>query len=90
MTVVVDGRTLVRFIVKIDDRPSWLETSMLNRLEKKLREELGSPAPAPSRKPPPKDAPKDAPREAPKDPPKDPPADGPRLDEGGPPISPTP
>jgi len=43
-----DGRHVVRFVIAIDDRPSWIEIGMLNRLEQKLKAELGSPAPAPS------------------------------------------
>jgi hypothetical protein len=83
VSLVRDGRTVVRFVLQIADRPSWLEIAMLGRLEAKLRVELGSPAPdpdAPARKPEPKpDAPKpDAPRDAP------------RSDDRGPPISPTP
>lgn len=78
ITIVVDGRTLVRFVVSIEDRPSWIEVGMLNRLERKLRLELGSPAPAPTR-----------PRDPPKDPPKAP-EPPPSIDGGGPPISPTP
>jgi hypothetical protein len=69
MTVVRDGRSLVRFVLQIVDRPSWLEIAMLARLETKLRMELGSPSPPPSKQdPPPKDEPKpDAPRpDAPK------------------------
>lgn len=70
MTVVRDGRTLVRFVLQIADRPSWLEIAMLTRLETKLRAELGSPAPPPSKQDPPpaKDEPKpDAPKpDAPK------------------------
>jgi len=89
-TVVRDGRSEVRFVLQIADRPSWLEIAMLRRLEAKLRAELGSPAPAPA--PPPRDEPKkDAPR---KDEPK---RDAPRRDErgdersdDGPPVSPTP
>ena len=65
MTVVRDGRTLVRFVLRIEDRPSWLEIAMLARLETKLRVELGSPSPPPSKPdpaPPVKDEPKpDAP-----------------------------
>ncbi|HLL22008.1 MAG TPA: hypothetical protein VK427_07750 [Kofleriaceae bacterium] len=76
MTVVVDGRSLVKFVLQIDDRPSWMEIAMLTRLERKLRAELGSPAPAPSKKP--KDAPV-KPEDAPKPP-----------DDGGLKISPTP
>jgi len=82
MTVVVDGRTLVKFVIQVEDRPMWTEVAMLTRLERKLRTELGSPAPPPAKKPKPDDKPKD-----------EPPAktDEPRKpDEGGPPISPTP
>jgi hypothetical protein len=80
MTIKTDGRSSVRFVISIPDRPSWMEIAMLQRLERKLRAELGSPntAPAPKPKDPPKE--KDAPKE-PKD--KDP-------YEGGPPVSPTP
>lgn len=53
MTIVRDGRSLVRFVLQIQDRPSWLEHAMLERLETKLRAELGSPAPPPSKPPPP-------------------------------------
>jgi hypothetical protein len=74
--VVQDGRHAVRFVLTIEDRPEWLELEMLNRLEQKLRDELGSPAPPPTPK-------KDEP--APK---KDPPP--PKHDDDGPPISPTP
>jgi hypothetical protein len=76
MTVVRDKRTSVRFVLQIDDRPDWMEVTMLNRLERKLRAELGSPSPAPtdSKEPPPKDTQKDPPK----------------PDEGGPPISKTP
>ena len=89
MTVVVEGRTLVKFVVQVEDRPSWVEIAMLTRLERKLRTELGSPAPAPSKKPkPPEDNDKDKPKEEPAPPPK---KDEPKKpDEGGPPISPTP
>jgi hypothetical protein len=80
VTLVRDGRTVVRFVLQIADRPSWLEIAMLDRLERKLRVELGSPSPAPDAPPPPrKDDPKpDSPRP-------DPPGPG-----DGPPISPTP
>ncbi len=78
--VVKDGRKLVRFVVTIEDRPSWVEVEMLNKLERKLRVELGSPAPTPTPKDPPK---KDDPKQpAPK------PDDKPRDD--GPPITDTP
>ena len=86
MTVVRDGRALVRFVLQIEDRPSWLEIAMLARLETKLRAELGSPSPPPSLPRPAPDP--DPPR---KDAPK---PDGPRPDEpkpgDGPPVSATP
>jgi hypothetical protein len=71
-----DGRHVIRFVMQIDDRPQWVEIDMLNKLERKLRAELGSPAPAPT---PNKDEP----------PPKkeDPPA---KTDDDPPPVSPTP
>jgi hypothetical protein len=47
MTVVKDKRTSVRFVLQIQDRPEWMEVAMLNRLERKLRSELGSPSPSP-------------------------------------------
>jgi hypothetical protein len=79
VTLVRDGRTVVRFVLQIADRPSWLEIAMLERLERKLRAELGSPSPAPDAPPPRKDEPRpDAPR-----------PDAPGTDDG-PPISPTP
>ena len=79
MSVVVDGRPVVRFVMQIEDRPSWVEISMLTRLERKLRTELGTPAPAPTK---PKDEPKtdDKPKdEAP-----------PKPKDDGPKVSPTP
>ena len=77
--VVKDGRKLVRFVVQIEDRPSWVEIELLTKLERKLRAELGSPAPAPT------PAPK---RPAPgKD--GDKPTPAPPTDDG-PPISETP
>src|SRR5215510_7212556 len=48
MTVTSGGRSQVRFVLQIADRPSWLELAMLARLEDKLRAELGSPQPPPS------------------------------------------
>ena len=71
MTIVRDGRSAVRFVLQIADRPSWLEIAMLTRLETKLRAELGSPSPSPSPskpEPPAKDEPRpDAPKpDAPK------------------------
>jgi len=78
-TVTVDGRPSVRFVLQIDDRPSWLEVAMLQRLERKLRSELGAPPAPPKKKEPPAEAPKD-----------DKDKDKPKTDDGGPRISPTP
>ena len=88
VTVVLDGRSVVRFVLQIADRPSWLEIAMLGRLERKLRAELGSPAPPPSEPPrktePGKDRKPDPARPEPgKD--KDP-----DIHDNGPPVSPTP
>jgi len=62
---VKDGRHVVRFVMTIEDRPAWLEIEMLNKLEQKLRAELGSPAPVPTAPPkkeePPKKPDDDAP-----------------------------
>lgn len=78
-TVTRDGRSAVRFILQIEDRPSWLEIAMLRRLETKLRAELGSPAPPSVTRDQP-DKPK-PPEKAPEPPP---------ADDNGPRISPTP
>ena len=78
-TVTVDGRSSVKFILHIDDRPSWIELAMLQRLERKLRAELGAPPP-----------PKKKPDDKPKDPPPAEDKDKPKTDDGGPRISPTP
>jgi hypothetical protein len=73
---VKDGRHVVRFVLTIEDRPEWVEIQLLNKLEQKLRAELGSPAPAPT--------------EAPKK--DEPPAkkEEPKKDDDGPPVSATP
>lgn len=70
---VKDNRKLTRFVITIEDRPSWVEIELLTNLERKLRAELGTPSPAPS--------PKKA--EPPSD--KAPPAEKPKDD--GPPVS---
>jgi hypothetical protein len=75
--IVRDGRKLVRFVIQIEDRPSWVEVEMLTKLERKLRAELGTPAPAPT--------PKEPPRKEGGEPKPDKPADKPKDD--GPPIS---
>jgi len=57
ITVLIDGRTNLKFSINLVDRPLWREAGMVERLEKKLRAELGSPPPPP-RKQPPKEEPK--------------------------------
>jgi hypothetical protein len=59
-----DGK--LRLVLRIEDRPDYMELGMLDRLERKLGEELGPP-------------PKKPKKEAPKDPPKEPPADEARV-----------
>jgi len=78
-----DGRHVVRFVMQIEDRPEYEELELLDKLEEKLRVELGSPEPAPTPQPPKKAEPapaKDAPA-------KDAPA---KKDDDGPPVSATP
>ncbi len=58
------GRPAVRLVLRIEDRPSYVEAAMLERLERKLRAELGS-EPPPVRRPPPDKAPDRAPDRAP-------------------------
>lgn len=74
-----NGRKLVRFVIQIEDRPSWVEIELLTKLERKLRAELGSPAPAPT----------PAPKQPPSGKGEDKPAPDRPKDEG-PPISDTP
>jgi hypothetical protein len=75
--VVKSGRKAVRFVLTIEDRPSWVEVELLTKLERKLRAELGSPSPEPS-PPPSKQPPKSD--ETKPEPPRD----------DGPPVSDTP
>jgi hypothetical protein len=78
--VTQGSRGGVRFVIQIEDRPSYLEVAMLERLERKLRAELGSPSPAPSRPPA---------KEPAKDPAKDPGSDPAPGDPGAPARPPT-
>jgi hypothetical protein len=41
------GRHTVKLILRIEDRPSYMETGLLDRLRQKLRRELGPPPPPP-------------------------------------------
>jgi hypothetical protein len=49
--IEVDRRPSVRLVLRIEDRPSYMEEGTLRRMLSKLREELGPPPPPP---PPPK------------------------------------
>lgn len=46
-----DGRPMLRLIVRLDGRPEYMEIGILDRLERKLRDELGPPPKAPEPKP---------------------------------------
>jgi hypothetical protein len=88
--VVQDGRHAVRFVMTLEDRPEWLELQMLDRLEHKLRQELGAPAPPASPK-----RPDEAPKKKDEPEPNKPKVDEKREKPGehpdeGPPISNTP
>lgn len=75
----------VTIVIRIEDRPAYLETAMLARLEKKIRADLGS---EPARKPPPV-KPKPAPPEKKKPGAgEDTPAEKPPADDGAPPKKP--
>ncbi len=50
-----DGRQAVRLIIRVDDRPTYTETGLLNRLVHKLQKELPESPPPP---PPPPSPPK--------------------------------
>lgn len=76
-TILKDGRSYTRFVVTVESRPDYVETGMLNRLEHKLRVELGTPAPAPTPKPKEPEKPKDEPKKEPEKPEQDP--DAPHL-----------
>ncbi len=73
--IVKEGHKYVRFVMTIEDRPTWVEVDLLTKLERKLRVELGTPAPEPS----PRDRPKDAP--TPDEPPAPPKNDGPPISD---------
>ncbi len=77
--VVVEsaGRPAVRLVLRIEDRPSYVEAAMLERFERKLRAELGSEPPVV--RPPPKPARPPKAEPAPDADP-EPPADGPPTD----------
>ncbi len=91
--VTEDGRHAVRFVLTIEDRPSWLELQLMGKLVDKLHAELGEPTP-PATTPKDGDAPKDDDKRKDGDEPptddkhKD--GDKPPAGRDGPPISSTP
>ena len=60
ITVLIDGQPNLKFSINLVDRPMWREAGMVERLEKKLRNELGTPPP-PKKKEPPKEDKKEEP-----------------------------
>jgi hypothetical protein len=60
ITVHTNGQPNIKFAIHVHDRPLWREAGMVERLEKKLRTELGTP-PAPKKEPP-KEEPKPEPK----------------------------
>jgi len=46
------GRKTIRLVLTIEDRPDYMEASVLDRMEQKLRHEHGDPPPPPEKKPP--------------------------------------
>jgi len=59
ITVMVNNQQNIKFSINIVDRPLWREAGMVERLERKIRNELG--APPPPKKEPPKEEKKDEP-----------------------------
>jgi hypothetical protein len=58
---VTDDPPEVKVIIELEDRPPWMESAMLDKLEQKLHDELGDP-PDPPPAPPPPPAPDPAPK----------------------------
>jgi len=44
LIATADDPPQLRLVLRIDDRPDYVEVAMLDRLERKLRDELGTPA----------------------------------------------
>jgi hypothetical protein len=72
-----DGGQRVRIVITVEDRPSYLEVAMLERLERKVRADLGSAPPRKPAPPPEKPAKPAKPDAKPDD--KPPPADKPKA-----------
>ncbi|HEY1546255.1 MAG TPA: hypothetical protein VGG28_00475 [Kofleriaceae bacterium] len=84
-----EGRHAVRFVITLEDRPSWQEIALMGKLVGKLRDELGDPAPPAPRDDDAKGDDKDKPKPDDKAKPK-PKQDEPPADITAPPISSTP
>ena len=54
-----DGRAAVRLVLRIGERPAYMEAGVLDRMLNKLRQEHGEPV-APEQPPPPRKKPKEA------------------------------
>jgi len=54
-----DGRPAVRVVVQVPQKPSYIEQMLIDRLERKLREEFGEPPPPPERPDPPAEEPEE-------------------------------
>lgn len=67
VAVTEDKRPSLKFVIQIEDRPTYIEGAMLGRLERKLRVELGDPPPPPSTKPRDRDADRDKDKDKDKD-----------------------
>jgi hypothetical protein len=61
----VGEREAIQLVLRIEDRPDYVEQGILARLETKLRKELGEPPPAVKKRPPPAPAPEPAPAPTP-------------------------
>ena len=55
ITVMIEGQPSLKFSINLVDRPLWREAGMVERLEKKLRNELGTPPPQKKKEPPKED-----------------------------------
>jgi len=58
--IETEERTVVKLVLRLEGRPDYMEIGILDRLEKKLRDELGRP-PEPKPKPEPKPEPEPEP-----------------------------
>lgn len=57
VTLESDDRTQVKLVVRLEGRPDYMEVGILDRLERKLRDELGKPVEPKKPAPPPPEPP---------------------------------